>query len=330
MSIVAFLLVGFMIAGFVVLDGYDLGVASITPLLAKNDRERLAAMQAIGPFWNGNEVWLVAAGALLFALFPKGYASSFSGFYLPFMVVLWLLMGRGVSLELREHYESPLWHQFWDFCFTAASALLILFFGVALGNLIRGVPLDRDGYFMGTFAFLLNWYALLVGLFALVTLALHGAAFVVLRVDGIPAERARATLPRLWAMTLVLFIAVTVGTFVIRPDALFNPWIDALGVLAAAAFVSVVFLARRRTELATFIASSAFIALLLGVAAATMYPNLVRGFPDGRNSLSIFTVSPSAVALASALGVAVVGMAIVIVYTVVVWRKLAGKVRVGE
>ncbi len=330
MSTVAFLLVGFMIAGYVVLDGYDLGVASITPFLAKTDRERLAAMQAIGPFWNGNEVWLVAAGGLLFALFPKGYASSFSGFYLPFTMVLWLLMGRGIALELREHYPSELWHQFWDGCFFVASALLVLLFGVALGNLIRGVPLDSAGYFLGTFGFLLNWYALLVGLFALATLALHGAAFMVLRVDGAPAVRAYAMLPRLWIATLVLFIAVTVATFITRADAVFNSWIDVLGILAAVAFIAIMFAARRRAELGTFIASSAFIALLLGVSAATMYPYLLRGFPDGRGSLSIFAVSPAPVALASALGVAIVGMAIVIIYTAVLWRKLAGKVRVGE
>jgi cytochrome d ubiquinol oxidase subunit II len=329
-SVVAFLLVAFMIGGYVVLDGYDLGIGFIAPFLARNDRERLAAMQAIGPFWNGNEVWLVAGGAILFALFPKGYASSFSGFYLPFMLVLWLLMGRGISLELREHYESPLWHQFWDACFTAASALLVLLFGVALGNLIRGVPLDSNGYFLGTFAFLLNAYALLVGLFGLAVLALHGATFMVLRVEGVPADRARAMIPRLWIVTLVLFILVTVATFVIRGDAVFNPWIDVLGVLAAAALIGVLLAARRGSEIVTFAASSTFIALLLGVAAATMYPNLLRGFPDGRGSLSIFDVSPSPVALASALGVSIVGMVIVIVYTGVLWRKLAGKVRVGE
>lgn len=330
MSIVAFLLVAFMIGGYVVLDGYDLGIGFIAPFLARNDRERLAAMQAIGPFWNGNEVWLVAAGALLFALFPKGYASSFSGFYLPFMVVLWLLMGRGISIELREHYENPLWHQFWDGCFTVASALLVLLFGVALGNLIRGVPLDSSGYFMGTFAFLLNGYALLVGVFALAALAMHGAAFMVLRVDGAPADRARVLLPRLWVVALILFVAVTVATFLTRPDAVFKPWILGLGVLAAAAFAGVLFSAIRRAERATFAASSAFIALLLGVAAATMYPNLLRGFPDGRGSLSIFDVSPSPVALTSALTVGIAGMVIVIVYSTLLWRKLAGKVRVGE
>ena len=330
MSVVAFLLIAFMIGGYVVLDGYDLGVASIAPFIAKNDRERFAAMQAIGPFWNGNEVWLVAGGGLLFALFPKGYASSFSGFYLPFIVVLWLLMGRGVALELREHYPTRLWHQFWDTCFTVSSALLILLFGIALGNLIRGVPLDSGGYFLGTFAFLLNGYALLVGLFAPAVLAMHGAAFMVLRVDGAPAERARLMLPRLWTATLVLFVAVTIATFFTRSDELSNPWLYVLGILCAVAFAAVLLSAVRRAELATFVSSSAFIALLLGEAAATMYPNLLRGFPNGQGSLSIFDASPSPVALASALGVGIVGMAIVLVYTAFLWRKLAGKVRVGE
>ncbi len=330
MSVVAFLVVAFMIGAYAVLDGYDLGVGSIAPFLARNDRERLASMQAIGPFWNGNEVFLVAGAGILFALFPKGYASSFSGFYLPFIVVLWLLMGRGIALELREHYESPLWHQFWDACFTAASALLILLFGVALGNLIRGVPLDPNGYFLGTFGFLLNPYALLVGIFAVTALAMHGAGFITLRVDGAPADRAAALLPRLWIATAVLFVAVTVTTFLTRSDVLFNPLIDVLGILAAVALVAVIIAARRRSELATFGASSAFLALLLAVSAATMYPNLLRGFPDGRGSLSIFDIAPSPTALASALGVSIAGMVIVVVYSTIVWRQLAGKVRVGE
>jgi cytochrome bd ubiquinol oxidase subunit II len=330
MIVVAFLVVAFMVGAYAVLDGYDLGVGSIAPFLARSDRERLVLMQAIGPFWNGNETFLVAGAGILFALFPKGYASSFSGFYLPFIVVLWLLMARGVALELREHYDSQLWHQFWDACFTAASAVLILLFGIALGNLIRGVPLDANGYFLGTFAFLLNPYALLVGIFALAALAMHGAAFITMRVEGPPADRARAMLPRLWITTLVLFIAATVATFAARSDVLFNPLIDVLGILAAIALVAVIVATRRRTEDVTFGASCAFLALLLAVSAATMYPNLLRGFPDGRGSLSIFDIAPSPPALASALGVSIVGMVGVIIYTAILWRMLAGKVSVSE
>jgi cytochrome d ubiquinol oxidase subunit II len=159
MSVAGFAVIAFLLTGYVLLDGYDLGVAAIAPLIGRSDHERASAMASIGPFWNGNEVWLIAAGAALFALFPAAYASSFSGFYLPFIVALWLLMFRGIALEVRERRASELWHQFWDAAFSLASGLLIVLFGVALGNLLRGVPLDSAGYFQGTFAFLLNPYA---------------------------------------------------------------------------------------------------------------------------------------------------------------------------
>ena len=188
MSSVAFVLLAFMLGAYVLLDGFDLGIATIAPFVGKDEEERGAAMRAIGPFWNGNEVWLVAAGGALFALFPKAYASAFSGFYLPFVVVLWLLMFRGIAIELRGHFATPMWRDFWDFCFSGSSALLVVLFGVALGNLLRGVPLDADGYFTGSFGFLLNPYALLVGLTALAAIAMHGAAFALLRIEGPPAE----------------------------------------------------------------------------------------------------------------------------------------------
>ena len=211
-SVAAFIAIAFLLTMYVLLDGYDLGIAAIAPLIARDDRERAAAMASIGPFWNGNEVWLIAAGAALFALFPTAYASSFSGFYLPFIVVLWLLMFRGIAMELREHFASELWHQFWDAAFWLSSALLIFVFGVALGNLLRGVPLDAAGYFQGTFAFLLNPYALLVGLFALATLGVHGAAFAALRIEGEPGRRAmRITLGGSW-LVLALYVAVTALT----------------------------------------------------------------------------------------------------------------------
>ncbi|MGH8164855.1 MAG: cytochrome d ubiquinol oxidase subunit II, partial [Rhodanobacteraceae bacterium] len=160
MSTAAFWLLIAMVTMYVLLDGYDLGVATISPLVARTDEERAATMQSIGPFWNGNEVWLIAAGGSLFALFPQAYASAFSGFYLPFTIVLWLLMFRGIAMELRSHFKSELWHGFWDFCFTSSSVLLVALFGIALGNIVRGLPLDREGYFLGTFAFLLNPYAI--------------------------------------------------------------------------------------------------------------------------------------------------------------------------
>ena len=278
MSTVAFLLIAFMLSTYVVLDGYDLGVAIVTPLFARTDRERHACMQAIGPFWNGNEVWLIAAGGALFALFPKAYASAFSGFYLPLMVMLWLLMGRGVALELREHFTSDLWHQFWDAIFWISSLLLVVIFGVALGNLIRGVPLDAQGYFDGTFGFLLNPYALFVGLLAVVVLGIHGVAFLSLRVEGAIGERALKVVRTPWA----------------------------------------------------FAGTTALIAFLLVMAWWSMFPYLVPAYPRGSGGISAFDAAPAPTALASALTVTLVGIVAVCIYSAIVWRKLAGKVRVGE
>ena len=328
MNLIAFVLIGTIITAYVLLDGYDLGIATIAPFVARSARERLAAMLAIGPFWNGNEVCLIAGGAMLFALFPRAYAASFSGFYLPFMVVLWLLMGRGISLELREHYPSPMWRQFWDGIFFLASALLILLFGVALGNLIRGVPLDAHGFFLGTFAFLLNWYALLVGAFALAVLSLHGASFLALRVDGSLNERARNAVLKLFPVVVALFIAVTAGTFFVRGA---GALAIAFGTFAFLALLAIPVLARRGLELAAFAASSTFLALQMAAVAATLFPYLLPAFPGSQGAgLSIYDAAPSPVALGSALAVSIVGLVAVIIYGGIVWRLLAGKVRVAE
>ena len=233
MSVAAFVTVAFMFAMYVMLDGYDLGVATVAALIARDERDRSAAMASIGPFWNGNEVWLIAAAAALFALFPAAYAAAFSGFYLPFIIVLWLLMLRGIALELREHFPSEIWHQFWDAAFAGSSALLIFVFGIALGNLLRGVPLDAAGYFAGTFAFLLNPYALLVGVFALATLAQHGAAFAALRLDGDLGMRAARMLQTLWWAVLPLYLAVTAATFAVHGGV--ARWLLAMPLLSLAA-----------------------------------------------------------------------------------------------
>ncbi len=330
MSIAAFILIAFMLAMYVLLDGYDLGIAAITPLIARTDRQREGSMRSIGPFWNGNEVWLIAAGAALFALFPPAYASSFSGFYLPFIVVLWLLIFRGIAMELRSHFPSEIWHQFWDACFAGSSALLILIFGVALGNLLRGLPLDANGYFIGTFAYLLNPYALLVGVFALAVLALHGATFAMLRIEGAPSDRARTIYGGLWIAALVLLLAVTVATFFVRSGLFAMPWIDGVGALSLISLVWSRVAVWRGREVAAFAGSCAFIVALLVSAAGTLYPYLIPAYPAGRGGLSIFDASPSPYAVVTALTVIVVGLLAVIVYSSIVWRQFTAKVRIAE
>jgi cytochrome bd ubiquinol oxidase subunit II len=328
MNVAAFVVIGFMLTMYVLLDGYDLGVAAITPLVARSDREHEGAMHSIGPFWNGNEVWLVAAGGALFALFPKAYASAFSGFYLAFMIVLWLLMFRGVALELRAQFPSETWHEFWDVCFAGSSILLILLYGVALGNLLHGVPLGPGGFFSGSLDELLNPYALLVGLFAIAALMLHGATFLVMRTKGRMTENARRLTRVLWPAVLVLYVAVSAATIFER--GIGPSWIDVIPLFSIAALVWLLFAALTKRERAAFAASSTFLATLLLQAAVTMYPYLLPSLPPGSGGLSIFDTAPSPVALASALAITIVGVIAVVIYGTLVLGPLAGKLTVEE
>jgi cytochrome bd ubiquinol oxidase subunit II len=324
----AFGIIAFMLTVYVLLDGYDLGIAAISPLIARTGRERAVTMASIGPFWNGNEVWLIAGGGALFALFPSAYASSFSGFYLPFMVVLWMLMFRGIAMELRDHLASDLWRQFWDVAFWLSSTLLVVLFGVALGNLLRGVPLDAHGYFAGTFAFLLNPYALLVAIFGLVTLAQHGAAFAVVRIDGAPAARAARLMRGLWWAVVALYLVTSAATFAVR-GAPASAWLYVVPVVSVGALAGLQWSLRHGRTAAAFASSSAFIASLLLEAAGTLYPYLLPAFPAGRSAgISIEDALPSQPALTVALVVTSAGSIAVLVYGSLVWRRMAGKVRV--
>lgn len=326
MSTLAFVLLAVMLAAYILLDGFDLGIAAITPIVARTAKEREASMRAIGPFWNGNEVWLIAAGGTLFALFPKAYASAFSGFYLPFIVVLWLLMFRGIAMELRAQLPSNLWRDFWDFCFSASSALLAIVFGVALGNLVRGLPLDASGYFNGTFGFLLNPFALLTGLLALAALCLHGATFLTMRVSGAPAARARRLIAWLAPLAFAICIATTVVTFgaIGAPPA----WWAIFGAGEIAGLAIAWFGTRCANAPAAFAGSSLLLASLLAAAAVAMYPYLLPGFPLRASGLSISNVSPSPIALVSALSVVLVGLCAVVIYGTVAFRSMHGKIEV--
>src|SRR6185437_3499485 len=193
MLLIWFSLVAVMITAYVVFDGFDLGVGVLHLFIAKSDEERKLVIRTIGPVWDGNEVWLLAGGGTLYFAFPLLYASGFSGFYLPLMIVLWLLILRGIGIELRMHLETPVWQGFFDGCFALSSLLLTIFFGAALGNVIRGVPLRKDGYFflplwtnwnVGAQPGVLDWYTVIAGLVALVALTLHGAHYVAMKTTG--------------------------------------------------------------------------------------------------------------------------------------------------
>lgn len=330
MTVAAFVLIAAMLTLYVVLDGYDLGVATIIPFVAQSRSGRGGGMAAIGPFWNGNEVWLIAAGAVLFALFPKAYASAFSGFYLPFVIVLWLLMFRGIAMELRGHFESDLWRDFWDWAFSLSSALLVALFGVALGNLVRGLPLNAQGYFMGTLGYLLNGYALLVGLFAIVVLAQHGLAFLALRVDGALADRARRLASKVWWVTLAGYVAVTVATIGVRGSPLVLSPLAAIAALSLLLLLALRSWIARRQDLAAFLASAAFIATLLAEASSTIFPYLLPAQPGGRGGLSIYDVQPNPIALVTAIATSLAGLTIVVAYSIFVGRRMTTRLRVDD
>src|SRR5215831_5444432 len=215
MLFIWFWLVAIMITGYVVLDGFDLGAGVLHLLLAKTDAERRTVIRTIGPVWDGNEVWLLAGGGTLFFAFPLLYASGFSGFYLPLMIVLWLLIFRGIGIELRMHLDSPVWRGFFDGSFAIASMLLTVFYGAALGNVLRGVPLQKDGYFflplwtdwnVGPQPGVLDWYTVIAALLALTALTLHGSHYVALKTSGELNLRARRIAAALWPVLVLLTV----------------------------------------------------------------------------------------------------------------------------
>ncbi len=221
-----FWLVALMISVYVLLDGFDLGAGAIHLVIARTDEERKQVLSSIGPVWNGNEVWLLATGGTLYFAFPVLYASGFSGFYLPLMIVLWLLILRGIAIEFRDHIHSEVWDPVWDFLFCSSSLLLCVFFGAALGNVIRGVPLDASGYFfeplwtnfqVGTETGILDWYTVLVGLLALAALMVHGALWIVVKTTGAVHERSLRIARLTWWAVVALTIAVTITSFRVQP-----------------------------------------------------------------------------------------------------------------
>ena len=225
-----FVVLSAMLAGYAVLDGFDLGVGTLHLLVGRNREERAQLIRTIGPVWNGNEVWLLAAGGAMVVAFPSVYAASFSGFYLALMLVLWLLILRGLSLEFRHQIDNALWHDAWDVVFSGSSMLLALLFGVAFANVLRGVPLDAQGAFQGSFALMLNPFALLGGVLGVVTLAQHGASWLALKTNGDLRDRARRYQRRLWGVMTAAIAATVAASFVVRPDFTRNflaaPWLS--------------------------------------------------------------------------------------------------------
>ncbi len=348
MATLWFMIVAVMVAAYVVLDGFDLGAGVIYLGAAKTPKERSSIMRAIGPVWDGNEVWLLAAGGTLYFAFPLLYASSFSGFYLPLMIVLWLLMLRGIGIELRSHMKNPVWVGFFDVVFCLSSALLAIFFGAALGNVVRGVPLGPDEYFfeplwtnfrVGANNGILDWYTVLTGVIALVTLTSHGSLYIAVKTEGDLNRRARAVALWAWPLQLILTIAGLVATIYIRPTVLDNYKQHVIGFLIPAvvyASLAVMIYAIRKgadpaKEKLAFVASATYIVGMLVGAAFALYPVVLPASTDPARNLTIYNTAAGQHGLAVGFTWWIPGMILALGYFTLLFRMFKGKVRLeGE
>ena len=339
-----FMIVAAMVAAYVVLDGFDLGAGVIYLGAARTPEERRKIMRAIGPVWDGNEVWLVAAGGSLYFAFPLLYASSFSGFYLPLMMVLWLLMLRGIGIELRVHMENPVWRGFFDVIFCVSSVLLCLFFGAALGNVVRGVPLGADEYFfeplwtnfrVGEINGILDWYTVLTGVIALVTLTAHGSLYIAVKTENDLNHRARAVALWAWPVQLILTIVGLIATVYIRPGALDNYKQHAIGFLIPAvvfgSLAVMIHAIRKGQEKVAFVGSALYIVGMLVGAAFALYPVVLPASTDPARDLTIYNTAAGHHGLTVGFTWWILGIILAIGYFFFLFRMFKGKVRLeGE
>ena len=336
-----FIVISLMLAAYVVLDGFDFGAGILHLFVARNDVERRTVLGSIGPVWDGNEVWLIASGGVIVFAFPRAYAAGFSGFYLPLMMVLWLLILRGLSIEFRSKEESPIWRSLWDGLFFVSSTLMAIVLGAALGNLIRGVPLDKTGYFsgplftnfqLGPHPGVLDWYTVSVGVLTLLVLALHGALYLIWKTDGEVNRRSTIAAKALWPAVLGVGLVVTYMTSQVQPLIFHNlaarPWIWPLALLVPASLVAIVFQLKQKRELPAFLASVVFIAMLLASTAAGAFPNILISTLDPAYTVTVFNGSSGALGLR--LGVTIWSIAIVLAigYFVYMFHSFRGKVDV--
>jgi cytochrome d ubiquinol oxidase subunit II len=336
--------VALMLAVYVVLDGFDLGAGVAHLVVARDEHDRSAILKAIGPFWDGNEVWLIAAGGVLVFAFPRLYAASFSGFFLPLTMVLWILMGRGVALEFRNHLEdASVWRPFWDVVFGISSALLAVFLGAALGNVVRGVPLSPEGTFfeplfthLGTTGEtgIIDWFTLLVGLFALAALSMHGGLWLVVKTSGPLRERCRRFARRAFVATVALGVLVCAAAWSVQPQ--IRRQLDAyagghlLTLVAVAGLLGAWLYGGRGAPEAhdarAFLSSCLFLASLLGVTAFGLYPYVLPSNGEPSLGLTVSNASAPGSALTTALYWWLPGIALAAAYTTFVYRRFKGRV----
>jgi cytochrome bd ubiquinol oxidase subunit II len=333
LNLLWFVLLGLLLAGYAILDGFDLGVG-ILHLTARTDRDRRLMLNSIGPIWDGNEVWLVTFGGAMFAAFPNAYATVFSGFYEAFMLLLFALIGRAVSIEFRGKRNSQMWKRSWDFAFSGASVLATFLFGVAAGNALIGIPVDAAGNFVGSFWRLIRPFPILIGLLTVAFAIMHGAIYLYLKTEADLQQLVHRWMWRGFGLSLIFYMLATIFTLAIIPGSVRNFhqhwWAWAVVVVTVLAFANIpraIFMGR---PFQAFLSSSLTILALVFLFSFTLFPNLVVSSISPAFSLTVYNAASSQKTLSIMALVALIGMPFVLGYTAAIYWAFRGKVRITE
>lgn len=333
LNIIWFILVGALLTGYAILDGFDLGVGALH-LFTKTDEERRISINSIGPVWDGNEVWLVTSGGALFAAFPDVYATVFSGFYTAFMLLLFVLIFRAVAIEFRSKQESKRWRAAWDAAFSISSIVIALLMGVALGNIIRGIPIGADKEFAGTFIGLLNPYSILVGITTVALFTMHGAIYLVMKTEGALQEKVRTWVNNTIIFFVICFVTTTMATLIYYPNMITHfketPAFFIVAILTMLAIANIPREINKQREFRAFLSSASTIGLLMVLFAIGIFPNIVLSNPIVEYSLTIYNAASSQKTLMIMLIMAGIGMPFVVAYTIIIHKIYKGKVKIDE
>ncbi len=333
LNTVWFVLIGVLFTGYVMLDGFDLGIGALH-LFTATDEERRVMLNSIGPVWDGNEVWLVTGGGALFAAFPIVYATVFSGFYMAFVLLLVALIFRGVAIEFRGKRASARWRHGWDIGFGVGSIVSSLLIGIAMGNIAWGIPLNDRGQFTGSFLTLLHPYALLLGVTALALFMMHGAIYGVMKTEGPLHDKLRGWVNNCIIFFIICYALTTMATLLYVPHMAAriraNPWLFSVAVVNMLAIANIPREIQRRQDFLAFLSSCAAMVSLMTLFGLEMYPNLIYSNPDPAHSLTITNAASSPKTLGIMFTIALIGVPLVIAYTLSIYWIFRGKVRLDR
>lgn len=333
-AILWFLLLGALLFGYAVLDGFDFGVGMLHLFVAETDDERRLVINSIGPLWDGNEVWLVTFGGALFAAFPVAYASVFSGFYVPFMLLLTALIFRGVAMEFRSKRPGKAWRRAFDIAFSGASFLCTLLMGTAVGAALWGVPIGERGIWQGGVLDVVSPYSLLVGALAVSLFAMHGAIYLHLKTEGALHDRLVGWMWRTFGVFMALYVLTTIVTLIARPEVVrhFEDWPAAWVVVVAnvLAIANIPRMIYKEKPFGAFLSSTSTIGALVALFGVALFPNLVVSSLDPVYTLTIYDAASSEATLRTMALIAAIGIPLVLTYTAVVYWTFRGKVKLDE